>query len=166
MISKVKGDIPFEKIEMENNNEIFVEYLDEDKKCTNAHGRFTAKYRRTTILDENRNIITSKLEENPNYDQEASTLNNKWQRRDIIDNENTLQIIHEGLTLKEIKEKIENNQSYLVILWKPHNSPIPVDLGYHKNTTLSIIDNAQSVGELTFNVINILRTEENIKNSD
>ena len=86
------------------------------------------------------------------YDKDADKLNDKLQR------EYSLEVIHEGLSLDEIKERVENNESYLVVIWKNGHAPLPVDLGYHRKVTLSLIDNSGSVEALTFNVINVVRS--------
>lgn len=73
--------------------------------------------------------------------------------------ENALEIIHEGLGLSDIKERILNNEEYIVVLWKKGESPLPIDLGMFKDVTLDLIDNASSIAELTFNVLHVVSND-------
>lgn len=150
--SLVKGDVSSEVIDFDNGNRVVIEYLeDRDSEVSDSFGRFTAKYRRLTLYSK-LNVISQKVELNPFYDKEADRLNGQW-------HENySLEIIHEGLSLDEIKKRVENKESYLVVIWKKGHAPLPVDLGYHRKVTLSLIDNTSTVEALTFNVINVVRS--------
>ena len=150
--SLVKGDVSKEVIPFDNGSRVVIEYL-KDKDCepSEEFGRFTAKFRHVTLYGK-LGVLSDRVELNPFYDKEAAKLNDKWQK------EYSLEIIHEGLSLDEIKRKVENNESYLVVIWKKGHAPLPVDLGFHKKVTLSLIDNANTVEALTFNVINIVRS--------
>ncbi|MBE6513286.1 MAG: hypothetical protein E7Z75_09135 [Methanobrevibacter olleyae] len=150
--SLVKGDVSKEVIPFDNGSHAVIEYLkDKNSEPSDEFGRFTAKFRRVTLHGK-LGVLSERVELNPFYDKEAAKLNDKWQK------EYSLEIIHQGLSLKEIKKKVENGESYLVIIWKKGCAPLPVDLGFHKKITLSLIDNAGSVEDLTFNVINIVRS--------
>ncbi|MBE6494585.1 MAG: hypothetical protein E7Z75_10110 [Methanobrevibacter olleyae] len=150
--SLVKGDISKEVIPFDNGSRVVIEYLkDKDCELSDEFGRFTAKFRRVTLYGK-LGVLSERVELNPFYDKDAAKLNDKWQK------EYSLEIIHEGLSLDEIKRKVENNESYLVVIWKNGHAPLPVDLGFHKKVTLSLIDNANTVEALTFNVINIVRS--------
>ena len=150
--SLVKGDVSHEILDFDNGSRVVIEYLESrDSECTECFGRFTAKFRRVSLYSK-LNLISQKVELNPFYDKSAVESNDKW-RSDY-----SLEVIHEGLCLEEIKERVENNESYLVVIWKKNKAPLPVDLGYHKKVTLSLIDNVSSVEALCFNVINIVRS--------
>lgn len=160
VFSNIKGDIPFEVLTFDNQMTVKIDYLkDKDCEVTNYNGRFTSKYRRITLIGK-LGILSEKIEENPYYDEEADKLNDKWQKSNTEEETfgSSLEIIDEGLSLEEIKERVSNNQSYLVIIWKKGNAPLPVDLGYHRDITLSVIDNVQTKAELVFTVINIVRS--------
>ena len=150
--SLVKGDVSSEIIDFDNGNRVVIEYLEgRDSEVSDAYGRFTAKYRHITLYSK-LNVLSQKVELNPFYDKDADRLNNQW-------HENySLEVIHEGLSLEDIKKRVENNESYLVVIWKKGHAPLPVDLGYHGKVTLSLIDNVSSVEALTFNVINVVRS--------
>lgn len=155
IFSNIKGDVPFETIEFDDGVMIFIEYVnDKNSSSTNYNGKYTCKYRKIKILGTNP-LPNEKFEENPYYSEEANHLNNKWQKSNATEqfNENAIQVIHEGLELDEIKERINNDESYLVVLWKKGNPPVPIDLGLYKDVTLSLIDDATTLSELTFNVI-------------
>jgi hypothetical protein len=150
-MSFVKGDVSREVIEFDNGNRVVIEYLeDRDSSVSDSFGRFTAKFRRVT-LSSKLNVLSERVELNPFYDKEASSYNNEWQAS------YSLEVIHEGLSLDDIKKRVENDESYLVVIWKKGKAPLPVDLGYHKKVTLSLIDGVNSVEALTFNVINVVR---------
>lgn len=150
--SLVKGDVSSEVIDFDNGNRVMIDYLeDRDSEVFPSFGRFTAKFRRVTLYSK-LNVLSQKTELNPFYDKDAVESNEKW-RADY-----SLEVIHEGLSLEEIKKKVENNESYLVVIWKKGHAPLPVDLGYHRKVTLSLIDNTGSVEALTFNVINVVRS--------
>jgi hypothetical protein len=150
-MSFVKGDVSREVIEFDNGNRVVIEYLeDRDSIVSDSFGRFTAKFRRVT-LSSKLNVLSERVELNPFYDKEASSYNNEWQAS------YSLEVIHEGLSLEDIKKRVENDESYLVVIWKKGKAPLPVDLGYHKKVTLSLIDGVNSVEALTFNVINVVR---------
>ena len=158
VFSNIKGDVPFETIEFDEGVTIFIEYVnDKNSSATNYNGKYTCKYRKIKILGTNPEP-NEKFEENPYYSEEANNLNDKWQKNNINEqfNNNAIQIIHEGLELDEIKERIINDESYLVVLWKKGNSPVPIDLGLYKDVTLSLIDDAVTLAELTFNVMHNL----------
>ena len=150
--SLVKGDVSREVIPFDNGTRAVIEYLkDKDSEVSNEFGRFTAKFRRVTLHGK-LGVLSERVELNPFYDRDADKLNDKWQR------EYSLEVIHEGLSLDEIKKRVENNESYLVVIWKKGHAPLPVDLGYHRKVTLSLIDNSNTVEALTFNVINVVRS--------
>jgi len=150
--SLVKGDVSSEVIDFDNGNRVVIEYLEKrDSEVSDSFGRFTAKFRRITLYSK-LNVISEKIELNPFYDKDADRLNNEWREN------YSLEVIHEGLSLDEIKKRVENKESYLVVIWKKGHAPLPVDLGYHKKVTLSLIDNTSTVEALTFNVINVVRS--------
>lgn len=150
--SLVKGDISQEVIEFDNGSRVVIEYLENrESDVSDEFGRFTAKFRKISLFSK-LSLISEKIELNPFYDKDAELLNDKWRAN------YSLEVIHEGLTLDEIKKKVEDNESYLVVIWKKGKAPLPVDLGYHKKVTLSVIDNVSTVEALTFNVINIVRS--------
>lgn len=150
--SLVKGDVSSEVIDFDNGNRVVIEYLEKrDSEVSDSFGRFTAKFRRITLYSK-LNVISEKVELNPFYDKDADRLNNEWREN------YSLEVIHEGLSLDEIKKRVENNESYLVVIWKKGHAPLPVDLGYHRKVTLSLIDNTSTVEALTFNVINVVRS--------
>ncbi len=151
-MSFVKGDVCSEVIEFDNGYRVLIEYLeDRNSECCDNVGRFTAKFRKVT-LSSRLNVLSEKVELNPFFDKDALKFNDEW-REDY-----SLEVIHEGLSLDEIKDRIESDQSYLVVIWKKGQSPLPVDLGFHRKVTLSLIDNVSSVEALTFNVINVVRS--------
>ncbi len=150
--SLVKGDVSSEVIDFDNGNRVVIEYLEKrDSEVSDSFGRFTAKFRRITLYSK-LNVISEKVELNPFYDKDADRLNNEWREN------YSLEVIHEGLSLDEIKKRVENKESYLVVIWKKGHAPLPVDLGYHRKVTLSLIDNTSTVEALTFNVINVVRS--------
>ena len=150
--SLVKGDVSSEVIDFDNGNRVVIEYLEKrDSEVSDSFGRFTAKFRRITLYSK-LNVISEKIELNPFYDKDADRLNNEWREN------YSLEVIHEGLSLDEIKNRVENKESYLVVIWKKGHAPLPVDLGYHRKVTLSLIDNTSTVEALTFNVINVVRS--------
>lgn len=150
--SLVKGDVSSEVIDFDNGNRVVIEYLEKrDSEVSDSFGRFTAKFRRITLYSK-LNVINEKVELNPFYDKDADRLNNEWREN------YSLEVIHEGLSLDEIKKRVENKESYLVVIWKKGHAPLPVDLGYHRKVTLSLIDNTSTVEALTFNVINVVRS--------
>jgi len=150
--SLVKGDVSSEVIDFDNGNRVVIEYLEKrDSEVSDSFGRFTAKFRRITLYSK-LNVISEKIELNPFYDKDADRLNNEWREN------YSLEVIHEGLSLDEIKKRVENKESYLVVIWKKGHAPLPVDLGYHWKVTLSLIDNTSTVEALTFNVINVVRS--------
>jgi len=150
--SLVKGDVSSEVIDFDNGNRVVIEYLEKrDSEVSDSFGRFTAKFRRITLYSK-LNVISEKIELNPFYDKDADRLNNEWREN------YSLEVIHEGLSLDEIKKRVENKESYLVVIWKKGHAPLPVDLGYHRKVTLSLIDNTSTVEALTFNVINVVRS--------
>lgn len=151
----VKGDVSSESYEFDNGTYLVVDYLkSRDAPVTGDVGRFTAKFRRVTLYGK-LGVFSEKVELNPYYDREASKLNDVWSKEKFGDK---LEVIHEGLSLDEIKSRVESGESYLVVIWKKGNAPLPVDLGYHRHVTLSLIDDVGSVAGLTFNVINVVRS--------
>lgn len=155
-MSMIKGDVSSETIEFDNGNRVVIEYLENRDACVNDDfGRFTAKFRRVTLFSK-LSVLSERVELNPFYDKNASMKNKEWQKESDFGDE--LEVIHEGLSLDEIKRCVEAGESYLVIIWKKGSKPLPVDLGYHRKVTLSLIDDAGSVAGLTFNVINIVRS--------
>ena len=151
-MSLIKGDVSTEIIDFDNGNRVVIEYLeDRDAEPSDEFGRFTAKFRHVTLYSK-LNVISEKIELNPFYDKDADKSNTEW-RADY-----SLEVIHEGLSLDEIRKKVENDESYLVVIWKKGHAPLPVDLGFHKKVTLSLIDGVSSVEALTFNVINVVRS--------
>lgn len=149
--SLVKGDVSREVIEFDNGSRVVVEYLeDREGQCCDARGRFTAKYRRVSLFSK-LSLQSERVELNPFYDKSAVEADEEWRSN------YSLEVIHEGLSLDEIKERVTGGASYLVVIWKKGNPPLPVDLGYHKKITLSLIDGVSSVEALTFNVINVVR---------
>lgn len=155
------GDVPFETIEFDNGIEIIIEYVNgEDEEPTNYNGKYTSKYRKILLIGKE-GIQTEKFEENPNYSENTDILNDKLQKCNQNDEymENALEIIHEGLGLNDIKERILNNEEYIVVLWKKGESPLPIDLDMFKDVTLDLIDNASSIAELTFNVLHVVSND-------
>ena len=151
-MSFVKGDVSREVIEFDNGNRVVIEYLESrDSECSDSVGRFTAKFRRVTLFSK-LNVLSERLELNPFFDRDASRLNDEWHA------DYSLEVIHEGLSLDEIRKRVESGQSYLVVIWKKGQAPLPVDLGFHRKVTLSLIDGVSSVEDLTFNVINVVRS--------
>lgn len=150
--SLVKGDVSHEIIEFDNGTRIVVEYLENrDADCCDSYGRFTAKYRRVRLYTK-LSLVSEKIELNPFYDKGAVQSNDEWR------SQYSLEVIHEGLSLNEIKERVKNGDSYLVVIWKKGHPPLPIDLGFHRKVTLSLIDGVGSVEALTFNVINVVRS--------
>lgn len=150
--SLVKGDISQEVIEFDNGSRVVIEYLENrDSELSDEFGRFTAKFRKISLYTK-LNLLSQKIELNPFYDKSAVEANDKWRSN------YSLEVIHEGLSLEEIKKRVSNDESYLVVIWKKGRAPLPVDLGYHKKVTLSLIDNVSTVEALTFNVINVVRS--------
>ena len=68
--------------------------------------------------------------------------------------EDSLNVIHEGLSLNEIKNKIEKDEGYMVVLWTQGQSPVPIELGNFKDIVLDNIDNANDVADLAIKVLN------------
>ena len=155
-VSMVKGDVSSESYELDNGSILVVDYLESrDAPVSEGFGRFTAKFRKVIPYGK-LGVLSERVELNPFYDKEAGVLNDKWKKEDSFGN--SLEVIHEGLSLEEIKDRVESGESYLVVIWKRGNAPLPVDLGFHSRVTLSVIDSASSVAGLTFNVINIVRS--------
>jgi len=145
-------NISSEKLILDDNLQVTIDYVNDDDSDNKAiNGRFTSKLRRVKLIEDN-SVKIEKTESNPYFDDRMLNVIN-----DVSDDK--LQVIDEGLSLEEIKKKISNNESYLVILWKKGNPPLPVDLCYHRDITLRLIDNSTSTKELTFNVINIVRSQ-------
>lgn len=135
------GDVPYETLKFDGGVNLVVEYLETRKSKENngKNGRFTSKYRRITLFagDE---ILSDNVEINPYYVE------------DILDE--SLNVIHEGLTLKQIKERVSNDEGYMIVLWTQGKSPVPVELGNFKDTVLSLIDNVEDVADLAIEVLN------------
>lgn len=155
-MSYVKGDVSSESYDFQKGNRLVIDYLeDRDSPVCDSVGRFTAKYRKVTLYGK-LGVLSEVVELNPFYDRDAGELNSKWQKDDSFGT--NLEVIHEGLSLDGIKDRVSDGKSYLVVIWKKGNAPLPVDLGFHRDVTLSVIDSAGSVAGLTFNVINIVRS--------
>ena len=126
------GDVPYETIKFDGGVNLVVEYLEsrKDKENNGINGRFTSRYRRITLFagDE---ILSDNVEINPYYVE------------DLL--EDSLNVIHEGLSLNEIKNKIEKDEGYMVVLWTQGQSPVPIELGNFKDIVLDNIDNANDL---------------------
>lgn len=135
------GDVPYETIKFDGGVNLVVEYLEsrKDKENNGINGRFTSRYRRITLFagDE---ILSDNVEINPYYVE------------DLL--EDSLNVIHEGLSLNEIKNKIEKDEGYMVVLWTQGQSPVPIELGNFKDIVLNNIDNANDVADLAIKVLN------------
>ncbi|WP_461436017.1 hypothetical protein [Methanosphaera sp.] len=135
------GDVPYETIKFDGGVNLVVEYLEsrKDKENNGVNGRFTSRYRRITLFagDE---ILSDNVEINPYYVE------------DLL--EDSLNVIHEGLSLNEIKNKIEKDEGYMVVLWTQGQSPVPIELGNFKDIVLNNIDNANDVADLAIKVLN------------
>lgn len=135
------GDVPYETIKFDGGVNLVVEYLEsrKDKENNGINGRFTSRYRRITLFagDE---ILSDNVEINPYYVE------------DLL--EDSLNVIHEGLSLSEIKNKIEKDEGYMVVLWTQGQSPVPIELGNFKDIVLDNIDNANDVADLAIKVLN------------
>lgn len=135
------GDVPYETIKFNGGVNLVVEYLEsrKDKENNGVNGRFTSRYRRITLFagDE---ILSDNVEINPYYVE------------DLL--EDSLNVIHEGLSLNEIKNKIEKDEGYMVVLWTQGQSPVPIELGNFKDIVLNNIDNANDVADLAIKVLN------------
>ena len=135
------GDVPYETIKFDGGVNLVVEYLEsrKDKENNGINGRFTSRYRRITLFagDE---ILSDNVEINPYYVE------------DLL--EDSLNVIHEGLSLNEIKNKIEKDEGYMVVLWTQGQSPVPIELGNFKDIVLDNIDNANDVADLAIKVLN------------
>lgn len=134
------GDVPYETISFDGGVNMIVEYLEtrKSKENNSINGRFTSKYRRITLFagDE---ILSDNVEINPYYVD------------DILDD--TLNVIHEGLSLKEIKERISEDEGYLIVLWTQGKTPLPIELGNFKDIVLEEIDNVEDLVDLAIKVI-------------
>lgn len=153
--SNIKGDIPFEYIEFDNGMKVLIEYVtDKSSPVNNYNGKYTCKYRRIQLLGPD-GMESEIFEENPDYNSKADKLNDKWQKNNAYEDFNnySLEIIHEGLSLKEIKQRILDDKGYLVVLWKKDTPPLPVELGKYKDSTLNYIDRSNTLTELTLNVL-------------
>ena len=135
------GDVPYETIKFDGGVNLVVEYLEsrKDKENNGINGRFTSRYRRITLFagDE---ILSDNVEINPYYVE------------DLL--EDSLNVIHEGLSLNEVKNKIEKDEGYMVVLWTQGQSPVPIELGNFKDIVLDNIDNANDVADLAIKVLN------------
>lgn len=147
------ANISHEVFSLDSDTYVTIDYINDDNSyhTKQVNGRFSSKYRLVKLIKDDE-VKIEKTENNPYYDDRILDVINE------VD-EDKLQVIDEGLSLEDIKKKISNNESYLVILWKKGNPPLPVDLGYHRDITLKLIDNSNSTKELTFNVINIVRSQ-------
>lgn len=135
------GDVPYETLKFDGGVNLVVEYLESRKAKENngINGRFTSRYRRITLFagDE---ILSDNVEINPYYVE------------DLL--EDSLNVIHEGLDLSEIKNKIENDEGYMVVLWTKGQSPVPIELGNFKDIVLENIDDVTDVADLAIKVLN------------
>ncbi len=135
------GDVPYETIKFDGGVNLVVEYLETRKSKENngINGRFTSRYRRITLFagDE---ILSDNVEINPYYVE------------DILDD--SLNVIHEGCTLAEIKDRISNDEGYMVVLWTQGQTPLPIELGNFKDVVLDYIDESADVAQLAISVLN------------
>lgn len=135
------GDVPYETLKFDGGVNLVVEYLESRnaKENNGINGRFTSRYRRITLFagDE---ILSDNVEINPYYVE------------DML--EDSLNVIHEGLSLTEIKNKIENDEGYMLVLWTHGQSPVPIELGNFKDIVLKNIDDVSDVAELAIKVLN------------
>lgn len=135
------GDVPYETLKFDGDVNLVVEYLTSRnaKESDGVHGRFTARYRRVTLFagDE---ILSDNVESNPYYVE------------DLLDD--SLNIIHEGLSLNDIKKRIESGDGYMIVLWSHGKSPLPIELGNFKDVVLDYIDEAEDVADLAIHVLN------------
>ena len=135
------GDVPYETLKLDGGVNLVVEYLRTRKSKENdgKTGRFTSPYRRITLFagDE---ILSDNVEINPYFVD------------DIL--EDSLNTIHEGLSLGEIKKRISDDEGYLVVLWTRGRTPLPVELGNFKDLVLERIDSVDDLTSLTIEVVN------------
>lgn len=135
------GDVPYETIKFDGDVNLVVEYLKTRKSKENMGdtGRFTSPYRRITLFagDE---ILSDNVEINPYYVE------------DILDD--SLNTIHEGLSLKEIKKRILDDEGYMVVLWTRGRTPLPIELGNFKDLVLDSIDEVDDLTSLAVLVVN------------
>lgn len=135
------GDVPYETIKFDGEVNLVVEYLKTRKSKENdgKTGRFTSPYRRITLFA-NDEILSDNVEINPYYIE------------DILDD--SLNVIHEGLTLEEIKQRLENDEGYMVVLWTRGRTPLPIEFGNFKKLVLDRIDEAEDLTALAIEVVN------------
>lgn len=135
------GDVPYETLKLDGGVNLVVEYLKTRKSKENDGntGRFTSPYRRITLFA-GEDILSDNVEINPYYVE------------DILDD--SLNIIHEGLSLKEIRDRIAGDEGYLVVLWTRGRTPLPVELGNFKDLVLERIDEVDDLTSLTLEVVN------------
>lgn len=128
------GDVPYETLKMGGLN-LVIEYLKTKKseKSNDINGRFTAKYRRVTLFS-GEDILYNEVEENPHYIDDMT--------------DDALNVIHEGLSLSQIRSRIEKDEGYLVVLWIRGRTPLPIEFGNHKDVVLALIDDATDVTDL------------------
>lgn len=135
------GDVPYETLKFDGGVNLVVEYLESRKSKENngVNGRFTSRYRRITLFagDE---ILSDNVEINPYYVE------------DILDD--SLNVIHEGLDLKDIKKRVADDEGYMVVLWTQGKSPLPIEFGNFKDIVLENIDNCDDVADLAIKVLN------------
>ncbi len=135
------GDVPYETLKFDGGVNLVVEYLESRKSKENngKTGRFTSKYRRITLFagDE---ILSDNVEINPYYVEDLLT--------------DSLNVIHEGLSLSQIKKRLVNDEGYMVVLWTQGESPIPIELGNFKDVALDNIDDAIDIADLAIRVLN------------
>ncbi len=135
------GDVPYETLKFDGGVNLVVEYLPTRKSKENngVNGRFTAKFRRITLFagDE---ILSDNVEINPYYVE------------DILDD--SLNVIHEGLSLKDIRKRVSEDEGYMVVLWTQGKSPVPIELGNFKDVVLEEIDSVDDVADLAIKVLN------------
>jgi len=135
------GDVPYETLKLDGGINLVVEYLKtkKDKENDGSSGRFTSRFRRITLFagDE---ILSDNVEINPYYVE------------DILDD--SLNVIHEGLSLSEIKERILDDDGYMVVLWSRGATPLPIELGNFRDIVLDCIDDCDDVLSLALRVVN------------
>lgn len=134
------GDVPYETLKFDGGVNLVVEYLEKrtSKENNGVNGRFTSRYRRITLFagDE---ILSDNVEINPYYVE------------DVLDD--SLNVIHEGLSLSDIKKRVENDEGYMVVLWTQGQSPVPIEFGNFKDVVLEYIDDSVDLADLAIKVL-------------
>lgn len=134
------GDVPYETLKFDGGVNLVVEYLEKrtSKENNGVNGRFTSRYRRITLFagDE---ILSDNVEINPYYVE------------DVLDD--SLNVIHEGLSLSDIKKRVENDEGYMVVLWTQGQSPVPIEFGNFKDVVLEYIDDSVDLADLAIKIL-------------